>query len=158
MENTILIMLIVIALLVCAIAGLIIKISGQAQKIKTMEATNKTLYKSYVGEIDKREKAEGIAERYEQKVGKLSTVITQQNKVIDRLEQYNRKLKNANKDLAGVVLKRTTKAIVKKPTTADYKKQIIKDYKAGADVHDIATKYCLKSNTVFKAIQRWKAK
>lgn len=141
MENTILIMLIVIALLICAIAGLIIKISGQAQKIKTAEATNKTLYKNYQREVEKREKAEGIAEILEKKVGKLSAIITQQNKVIDRLK-----------------LKRITKALVRKPTTTDYKKQIIKEYKAGADVHDIATKYCLKSNTVFKAIQRWKAK
>lgn len=143
MQTIIFWLLVAIALLVCAIAGLIIYISGLQAKLKASYASNREIYKGYKGEVEKREKTE-------QKVSKLSAVITQQNKVIDRLEQYNRKLKSANNDLARVALK--------KPTTADYKKAIIKDYKAGADVHDIATKYNLKANTVFKAINRRKAK
>ena len=143
MEKTILIMLIVIALLICAIAGLIIKISGQAQKIKTVEATNKTLYKIYQGEVEKREIADGKAENLRKQVSQLSTIITKQNKKIDSLEA----------DLEDII-----KRYVKKNTTADFKEQIIKDYRAGADVHDIATKYSLKANTVFKAIARRKAK
>ena len=125
MENTILIMLIVIALLICAIAGLIIKISGLTQRIKTMEATNRTIYND------------------------LKNALARERELIDT----NADLISDNIDLK-TKLRGLEKLQDRKYTTADYKKQIIKDYRAGADVHDIATKYCLKANTVFKAIQR----
>ena len=127
MQTIIFWLLVAIALLICAIAWLVIYISGLQAKLKASYTSNKEIYKGYLQV--KKEKEELIDD--------------------------NIKLKSK---LSGYELSGITKKIVKRATTADYKKAIIKDYKAGADVHDIATKYSLKANTVFKAIARRKAK
>jgi uncharacterized protein (DUF433 family) len=147
MENTILRLLIAIALLICGIAGLIIKISDLQQKLKVSDASNREIYKGYK-EVRQQNEA----------------LIDDNLKLKSKLSGYEISEKmRADKVVQGVPLRKIKKVIVegqlfKRATTADYKKAIIKDYKAGADVHDIATKYNLKANTVFKAIARRKAK
>lgn len=155
MQTIIFWLLVAIALLVCAIAGLIIYISGLQAKLKASYASNKELYKSYK---DVREASVDIRKELNNKNDLLEETkkdLDYYRKMYEQVYDLFQKLK---KDYKRLELKRITKALVKKPTTADYKKAIIKDYKAGADVHDIATKYNFKANTVFKAIARRKAK
>lgn len=113
MEKTILIMLIVIALLVCAIAGLIIYISGQAQKIKTAEATNKTILNSY--RIVQKEKEELVTDNI-------------------NLKNRLRALKVTGNSYSATPLK-------PKYDTGDFKAEILRDYNNGVTVNWIAKKY-----------------
>lgn len=151
MQTIIFWLLVAIALLICAIAGLIIYISGLQSKLKASYASNKELYKCYKAEQEKN--------------GDVKKELNYKNKLLEETKKdldYYRKMYEQVYDLYQKLKKSYIRLNKlqngKKPTTADYKKAIIKDYKAGADVHDIATKYNLKANTVFKAINRRKAK
>lgn len=155
MQTIIFWLLIAIAGLLCAIAGLIIVIHEKNVKLIASYKANKEIYKGYT---EVREASADLRKELNNKNDLLEETkkdLDYYRKMYEQVYDLFQKLK---KDYKRLELKRITKALVKKPTTADYKKAIIKDYKAGADVHDIATKYNFKANTVFKAIARRKAK
>lgn len=155
MENVILWLLVIIALLICAIASLLIYITGLQDKLKASYASNKELYKCYKAEQEKNGDVKKELAYKSQLLEETKKGLDYYRKMYDQVYDLYQKLK---KNYHNLCLKANKLQFGKKPTTADFKQAIIKDYKAGADVHDIATKYCLKSNTVFKAINRRKAK
>lgn len=151
MENVIFWLLVAIALLVCAIAWLIIYISGLQQKLKVSDASNREIYKGYKAEQEKNADVKKELDYKSLLLEETKRGLAHYKKLYEHVyDLYQNLKKNYNR------LNKLQYG--KKPTTADFKQAIIKDYKKGADVYDIATKYGLKANTVFKAIARRKAK